>query len=70
VLFEESDVRAWIKAQGIPAGRGKDADRGTGWWPTHRARRSMSTKRGAAAAMSPPAPTGLPPDRDNQLIGS
>jgi hypothetical protein len=35
VLFEESDVRAWIKAHGIPAepaaGRRKDADRGTGW---------------------------------------
>jgi hypothetical protein len=35
VLFEESDMRAWIKAHGIPAepaaGRRKDADRGTGW---------------------------------------
>src|ERR1035438_4363092 len=35
----------------------------------HRARRSTSTKLGAVAAMSPPAPAGLPPDRDNQLIG-
>ena len=24
-------VAAWIKAHGIPAGRRKDADRGTGW---------------------------------------
>jgi hypothetical protein len=35
VLFEESDVRAWIKAHGMPAepaaGRRKVADRGTGW---------------------------------------
>jgi 2-hydroxychromene-2-carboxylate isomerase len=31
VLFEESDVRAWIKAHGIPARRRKDADRETGW---------------------------------------
>src|SRR5215831_1497456 len=29
----------------------------------HRARRSASTKLGAVAAMSPPAPTGLPADR-------
>src|SRR5215831_13416995 len=36
----------------------------------HRARRSASTKLGAVAAMSPPAPTGLPADRGNQLIGS
>ena len=31
VLFEESDMRAWVKVHGIPAGRRKDADRGTGW---------------------------------------
>ena len=31
VLFDESDVQAWIEANGIPAERRKDADHGTGW---------------------------------------
>jgi len=65
VLSGESDVRAWIKAHAIPAepaaGRRKDAGRGTGWWPMHRARRPAGTRLGAVAAMSLPAPPCPPP---------